>query len=146
VSLAKPSEYRRQVYKEVSVPSGFVFKIRKMPIHVTWKFFDLLEVRAPAEAESAAEAVRAALDRIDMVSKLPAAMKLVITECVVEPTIVAEGKPSDEHLLFDELSPGDVFELFSAILDFSGMTEEAGEERRKTRGSARVRIRRKPRR
>ncbi len=112
-------EYRARQRKTITLPSGFVFEIRKMSPLVFTKMFDLIGVTGSDSSEVAKKKVQEGLQKI---------LELVIPRCVIKPKISLEPAGEDE-LSLDDLEMDDFLMLLEEITTFSGLSEGSIEER-----------------
>jgi len=119
------AEYKSKAIKEVPLPSGFVFKIRRIPPRLIPGLTDIGEYKNPKEMTMA--------ERREAMSKLMEHMMVVIPACVVEPKIVTGDSVPEDAIHFDDLAFDDLFALYTAIIDHTGLTAKAAEKRKKFR-------------
>ena len=118
-------EYRKRVYKDVTMPDGFVFTIRKMNYKTLTA---LLDVYGEAPTGELTEQQKKEIgDKIR--KQLPSIISIVIPACVVKPKI-SVNPTSENELALDDVEPGHLLALVNAITDFSGLTGQAAEERK----------------
>ena len=128
--ITSASEYRKGKRHEVELPSGARFEIRKLSPLAFGELLKFIEVREGATEEETTAKVRGEIVNI---------MKTIIPQCVVTPTIVFDANMTEEEMDeknvidFADLDLNDVFVLLDAVYEFSGLTEEAAEERTKFR-------------
>ena len=108
-------QYRKKYTKEVKLPSGFTFKIRKMNVEDLYLLTKIYGNRPIGELEAR--------------ELLPDVVKTILPRCVIEPKIAE--KPSENALGVDELTADDVVALITEIMAFGGVTGPAAEERKK---------------
>lgn len=112
--------YRERQRKIVTLPSGFVFEIKKMSPLTFTKMFELIGVGTDVTGERAEEMVK---------EKLYDVLKLIIPECVVNPKIVLESTDDEDALALEDLEMDDFFALLNEISEFSGLGEESIKDR-----------------
>jgi len=119
MSVTSAREYKAKRYKTVSLPSGSVFKIRKIPPKTLGKLFSLLNMRLD-QTEQFQES---------FMDNLPTIIDILFPACITEPRV--EVRSSDPDVLtVDDIDPNDAFFLINTIFEFSGLTEEAMRQRR----------------
>jgi len=128
-----PEEYRRGKTKNFRVPSGAVFKIRKMTMGTVASFFETLGLSLPSsgKTEEVRQALESKLKEPEAASKIINAIHVLLPDCIVEPKVTV--KSGADSLSVDEIEPQDQFALFAEIMDFGGWSEEVIEARRKFR-------------
>jgi len=112
----KPSEYRKQLRKEVTLSSGYSFVIRKVRVRDVVKASYLpVGVFEDSNPETIVQNVG--------YDKIVDYMDEIIIQGVVEPKIVKKSPEecSDEELSIYELTEQDSTELFNEIIKFSGL-------------------------
>jgi len=130
----KPSEYKSESVKEIILSSGETWKIRRLPFENLAEFFTALGIKIGQDKQTRAqieETFRASLDQPDFKDKLVNLTKIVLPACSVEPKIQLDGDSSDDYILYSEVKPMHVFELFFEMLEFSELSETATESRKK---------------
>jgi len=129
------SEYRKDKRKLVTLSSGFVFEIRKMTVPVMMEMTKLLQLEIPegTPVDRVREVMEAKTNDPAFKENVIKAVDYVIPRCVTSPQIVNASTPSENALSLDEIAPGDLFELFAEITDFSGVGEMAQSLREKFR-------------
>lgn len=116
------SEYRRQTRKVFVCTSGRDFVIRKLSPSVVVRLLKIFGVN-PGQELSTEEASAKFMESFEELSKL------VIPAGVVEPKIgTEEGLP--DALGIAEVSYDDQVDLFTAILEWSGLSTGAAEARK----------------
>jgi len=128
VKIATAKEYRKAMTKVIRLPSGFHFRIRKMPPQAMAKLMDVYGEVLPRGRRELTPEEREQLREIGR-RKFAEILKVVIPSSVVEPKIVEKVTTEDE-LSLDDLSSDDLFALLDEITAFSGLTAEAAEERK----------------
>jgi len=127
--VTKAKEYRKQKTKEVTLPSGAVFLIRKMTPEVFAKIADKLTAFLPGgtnptgDIRDVAKSIRefSRQDMMSVLNEFPVVIRAVFPACVVEPRIV-EANPTEDELAVDDIELMDSFELFHQIFEFSTIT------------------------
>jgi len=114
------SEYRAGQRRMVTLPSGYVFEIRKMSPLTFSELFNVIGVEANASEEVAAERVRENLVEV---------IKVVIPKCVVKPKIALEASDDEDVLSLEDLDMDDFTVLFEEISAFSGIGEKETDDR-----------------
>jgi hypothetical protein len=112
----KPSEYRKQLRKEVVLSSGYSFVIRKVRVRDVVKASYLpIGVFEDSNPETIVQNVG--------YDKIVDYMDEIIIQGVIEPKIVKKSPEecSDEELSIYELTEQDSTELFNEIMKFSGL-------------------------
>ena len=104
----------------VTLPSGYVFEIRKMSPLTFSELFNVIGVEANASEEVAAERVRENLVEV---------IKVVIPKCVVKPKIALEASDDEDVLSLEDLDMDDFTVLFEEISAFSGIGEKETDDR-----------------
>ena len=128
--ITSASEYRKGKRHVVELPSGATFEIRKLSPLAFGELLNFIEVREGATEEETTARVRSEIVNI---------MKTIIPQCIVNPTIAFEPDMTEEEMDeknvidFADLDLNDVFVLLDAVYEFSGLTEEAAQERTKFR-------------
>jgi len=122
MSITSAQEYKARRQKVVRLPSGALFKIRKISPKVLGQLFSALNVQ-PGNPEQLQQS---------FIDKLPLVIDILFPSCIVEPRV--EVNPSDPNVLsVDDIDPNDAFFLINAIMEFSGLTEEAMRQKRNFR-------------
>ena len=122
MSEVKPvsaKEYRKAMTKVIRLPSGFHFKIRKMPPSALAKLMKVYGELPPARRDLTPEE-KERLRRTGM-EKFADIIAAIIPDCVVEPKISTNPKSEDE-LSLQDLPSDDLFALLDEITAFSGLT------------------------
>ena len=119
MEVTEAKEYLAQQRKMVTLPSGFVFEIRKMPPMVYARMKDLIGVGPNDSPEGIEEKVEKGQQEM---------MELVVPRCVVRTKIVLEN-PAEDELSLDDLEIEDFLALLEEISEFSGISEEGIQER-----------------
>jgi len=123
LEVTSADEYRARQRKIVTLPSGFVFEIRKMSPLTFAEMFELVGASPNDPQGVAEEKVRENVYEI---------LKLVIPKCVVSPKISLEATDEDV-LALEDLDMDDFFALLDEISTFSGLGAEDMEERQSFR-------------
>jgi len=105
-------EYKKAVRKKITLPSGLELTLRRMSLKTFINLFDILPSGAPDPTDPR------------FIHALPEILEVVLPACI-------EEIPS--QLEVDDLTPGDAIALVTAIFEFSGLTGEELESRRKFR-------------
>jgi len=132
----KPSEYKSGSVKEITLASGEKWKIQRLPFDAFADFFTALGVKVEKSnqtVEQLEQAFTESLNGPGFKDKLVNLTMIVLPACSVEPMIKMDGDPSDDYLLYREIKPMHVFELFFEMLDFSELSEAAAVSREKFR-------------
>ena len=128
--VTSASEYRKGKRTVVELPSGATFEIRKLSPLAFGELLNFIEVREGATEEETTAKVRGEIVNI---------MKTIIPQCIVTPKIVFDANMTEKEMDkkniidFADLDLNDVFVLLDAVYEFSGLTEEAAEERTRFR-------------
>lgn len=112
----KPSEYRKQLRKEITLSSGYSFVIRKVRVRDVIKA-SYLPVGVFEESNPEAVVQNVGYD------KIVDYMDEIIIQGVVEPKIVKKqpDECSEDELSIYELTEQDSTDLFNEIMKFSGL-------------------------
>jgi hypothetical protein len=112
----KPSEYRKQLRKEITLSSGYSFVIRKVRVRDVVKA-SYLPVGVFEESNPDAIVQNVGYD------KIVDYMDEIIIQGVVEPKIVKKqpDECNEDELSIYELTEQDSTELFNEIMKFSGL-------------------------
>lgn len=126
-------EYRKGKTKIISLPSGHVIEIRKMPVPVFAEMFETLGIEVPPGTpfERVEELMKEKMNDPKYNAQIINAILKVIPHCWVRPRISNDA--GADNLSIDDVDPGDLFKSFSEILDFSGISRMAEEMRQKFR-------------
>jgi len=120
----RPSEYRAQLRKEVTLSSGYTFLIRKIRIRDIFK-------TAKLPISLTEQEVQVSTSEVDIQQTLEYIDDIIIAG-VVEPKVVKKAidECSEDELSIYELSEQDSTELFQEIMKFSGapLTQEEKQE------------------
>jgi len=126
--VIKPSEYRKKNVSvvDVTLKSGDVWKIRKMPFETLAKFFSILGISI--DSKQSQESLKALFSEktaeSDFIKKIVELAKILLPDCCVEPEVTLSSTPTESQLIFTELEYTDIFELFFDIMDISGFSAE----------------------
>jgi len=128
-----PEEYRKGKTKIVRVTSNAVFEIRKMSIPTMSEVLSLLgtTIQEGTPIDQVEAEVKRQVNDPKMRTKFIEAAIYVVPRCVVRPPIVEKADGSS--LTVDDLSPGDLFDLFGEVMDLSGLTQATRSLRKKFR-------------
>jgi hypothetical protein len=131
--VIQPSEYRKKYggIKEISLKSGDMWKIRKMPFEALAEFFSILGISIDKKNDqsklNALFSEKTASP--DFIKKIVELAKILLPSCCVAPEVILAGTPTDQQLLFIEIEFNDIFELFFAVMDYSGFSSKEIESR-----------------
>ena len=116
--ITSPKEYLKGQRKQITLPSGAVFEIRKLsPI----AFGEVLKIMGPETARDMDDIVR---------DKIVDIMKVIVPRCVVKPKITLEETDDKDKLSLEDLEMQDVFALLDEVYAFSGLSTEDVEEKK----------------
>lgn len=123
-------EYRAQLYRDVTLPSGFTIKIGKVQ---AWDFVDLGELPIPQGMDGESDQGKAyeslgADDRSRLQRIKPYTDRAIAVGAIVPRMSDRPEDQDNPHILHvSELSRDDYQTLVSAIMQFSGLTQEDGQ-------------------
>jgi len=118
-----PEDYVKGNRKSVTLPSGAIFVIRRIPPRMLGRLMRVFGT----EAEKAADIVKSPEFR----QQFPELMAELIPSCVVLPKITVN--PEEDSICIDDIGPNDLYALIGEIFSFSGLTPEAVKTRKSFR-------------
>lgn len=143
MSITTAKEYREKRERLVTLPSGAVFKVRGMPPLVFFEFLKLLDVDwtklsqvspeeaaklSPEELKAKLKEFQFEIPRSQAAAKTPELAKLLIPKVVIEPRVV-ESEAKENEIPIDSLTFDDLWYLFKAGMEISGLGKVDFEER-----------------
>ena len=100
-------EYKRKLIKEVTIPSGFKFKIKSIgPLFVS---------RLMADNNLTTEEIQQGSNKFN---------SIMLREAVIDPKLSAEPTDDEDELSVEDLTNKDVVFLLKEIISFSGLGDE----------------------
>ncbi|RLG45123.1 MAG: hypothetical protein DRN81_02665 [Thermoproteota archaeon] len=127
VEVTTAKEYREKMTKIVTLPSGFNFRIRKMPPLALAKLMSIYDEALPATGRELTPEEEEKMKEIGK-RRFAEIIKVVIPDCIVEPK-VSLNPSSEDELSLDDLAADDIFKLLDEIMEFSGLGEAAKKAR-----------------
>lgn len=112
--------YKKGSRKIVTLASGFMFEIRRLPPKLLPHIFAFGAVARDKNPGSP-----------EVSESFTKALEVILPACIVKPRVVLEN-PKPDELEVDDISPDDAIELFRHIMDLSGMTPRELEAAKKS--------------
>lgn len=136
--VVKPSEYRKGRVKTITLTTGEEWKIKRLSFPAMARFFQVLGLKPKGKASTAKYEKRflLELEKPGFELKLIKMAQIVVPDCSANPKVVLKLEKEEslkDTLLFEEIKPMHVFELFFAMLEHSGLSGKAAATRQNFR-------------